>query len=1009
MSQVKKPKFWRSLAERDSTEDFRERAQREFFVKADEGPTVPGRRRFLQLMGASLALSGCFPEDRLLPASKRPDGTVPGRPEFFATTMELGGVGVGLIARSYEGRPIKIEGNPAHSTSVGGTSAFHQASVLELYDPDRSKGVARFAGGKRESATWAEFEAGFLKAWASGDGAAVLAEGSSSPTLADLKRRLIEKAPQLKWYDYQTVNWDNEREGAKLAYGRALRSELKLALADIVVTLDCDLLSAHPSAPAYARDFAGRRTPEAGNLNRLYTIESAFSSTGGAADHRLPLRSELIKAAVAYLDAVVSPQVNASGAAQPSPQAAFLSDPTAKRFLDTLAKDLVAHRGSSIVVAGSGQPAEVHALVHRLNSILGNVGKTLILREEVEPERGTYAEQIAQLTAAMNGGQVKSLLILGGNPAYNAPSDLGFGAALAKVAQTAHASLYEDETSQLCGWHAPLAHWLESFSDARAWDGTVSLAQPLVAPLYGGRSAIELLATALGEQLSPLALIQRTHEQQLAGEALWRRAVHDGVIEGTALEVVAQVALKDLNVPLAGRELGGIAAADELELTIAHDSKLYDGRYSNLGWLQEHPDTISKLTWDNAVWVGPSTASALGVTDGDVVTLSVGGQSIDIPVLIIPGQAKGSVRVHLGYGRSAAGQIGGSKAHGVAPVGVDTYQLRTTKLLSFGAGASLKKTGKFTKLATTQDKHSIDDLGANYIQERIPVLVREGTVTEFQKDPAFAKHRIHHPPLLSLWKPPTSYEGHRWGMTIDLNKCLGCGACAISCQAENNISVVGKERVLFGREMSWLRIDRYFKGDPESPTIASQPIGCQQCENAPCEQVCPVGATVHSSEGLNDMTYNRCIGTRYCANNCPYKVRRFNYFNYHMDMKEKANQVKGMVFNPEVTVRFRGVMEKCSYCVQRIQNVKIEAKNHRRKIEDGEIRTACEEACSTGAIVFGDLNDTQSRVRKLQDLPRAYALLGQLNVRPRTLYLAKVTNPHPDLEPKEGTEPAHHG
>ncbi len=1007
MSQVKKPKFWRSLAERENTEEFRATAQREFYAMADEGPTVPGRRRFLQLMGASLALSGCWQEDRILPRTNRPEGLIPGKPVFFATTMELGGVGVGLLARSYDGRPIKLEGNPEHSGSMGGSTSMQQAAVLQMYDPDRSKGPARYSAGKRESGTWGEFEDAFLKKGADA-GLAVLGDGSSSPTLADLKRRLTAKGVQ--WFDYAPINRDNERDGAKAAFGEVVRTQLKLDQTDVILTLDADLFGAHPNGLPHSKAFASRRTPEAGSMTRLYAIESSFSATGGAADHRLPLRSQLIKAVAAYLDSAISPQVSAPGTAQGAPAAKFLGDEHAKKFLETVVKDLVEHRGRSVVVAGANQPAEVHALVHRLNAILGNVGKTVVYTPEAEPEREAYVVQLTKLVAAMNGGQIKSLLILGGNPVYDAPADLAFGAALAKVGTSVHAALYEDETSQQCTWHVPLAHWLEAWGDSLAWDGTVSLAQPLIAPLYDGRSAIELCGSLLGEKLDALGLLKRTHEDRIAGDALWRRAIHDGFVQGSEGKPTTPT-LKDVTVTLQGPELGGVEAEQDLEVSFAADSKIYDGRFANLGWLQELPDLIGKLTWENAALVAPSTAKALGVTDGDVVSLTVGGASLEIPVLQAPGQAKGSVRVALGYGRTEAGRIAGSKAQGVAPIGANAYTLRTSKSMDFGGGGSIKKTGKWTKLATTQDKHSIDELGGHEIQERIPTLVREATLAEFKKEPEFAKHKVHHPPLLSLWKPPVSYEGHRWGMTIDLNKCVGCGTCTVACQAENNIPTVGKERVLFGRELHWIRVDRYYKGDPENPGMAQQPLTCHQCENAPCEQVCPVGATMHSHEGLNDMTYNRCIGTRYCANNCPYKVRRFNYFNYHMDMKDDANKVKGMVYNPEVTVRFRGVMEKCTFCVQRIQNVKIDAKNHRRKIEDGEIKTACQQACPSEAIVFGDLNDPGSKVRELQNSERSYALLGQLNVHPRLLYLAKVTNPHPDLEQKQEGEGhgSHHG
>ena len=1007
MSQVsskppRRPKVWRNLAELSDPVAYRERTKNEFDAAPDEGPTTPGRRRFMQLMGASLALSGCrFEKDYVLPHTKRPEGLIPGKPLFYATAMELGGVAWGVVAKSYEGRPIKVEGNPKHPGGNGGSNAYQQAATLELYDPDRSLGVAQMKGG-RKSSSWQEFEAFAKPHFAAlkgkgGAGLAVLAQPSSSETRRDMKRRLLEAFPQAKWYEWAPLSNDNDRAGSKLAYGKPHRTHYRMARAAIVVALDADLFGTHPDALNLSRAFASRRDPEKGPMARLYAFESTFSSAGAAADHRVPLRSAQIKALAAYLDATLSPLVSAPGAAQPKPNAPFLSDEKVAKVLKALVDDLVKNRGRSVIAAGAGQPPEVHALVHRLNAILGNVGRTVVLSEDAEPEAATTLEQVQALVKS----SVDTLLVLGGNPAYDAPADVDFKGFLGKVPHAIHLALHEDETSELCEWHLPEAHWLEAWGDARSYNGTICIAQPLIAPLFAGKTASELLAMVNADPVrGGLDLVKRALGSQVAGDALWKKVIHDGFVPGSAFKP-ATPTLSDIKVTVGPESLGGLEVPDQLELVLSQDSKLYDGRYANNGWLQELPDTAGKLTWDNAAFMGPATAKKLGVTDQDVVQLAINGASLSIPVLQVPGLAAGTVQVALGYGRSAAGRIGGSKKEAAPTIGSNSYQLMSTKLRSFGAGLQVKKAGGTYKLATTQDKHSIDELGKEGIAERIPTLARSGTYKKFKKDPEFAKHVVHHPPLLSLWEEPVTYDGYKWGMTIDLNKCVGCGTCTTACQAENNIPVVGKERVLFGRELHWIRVDRYYMGDENNPEMVQQPLTCHQCEHAPCEQVCPVGATMHSSEGLNDMVYNRCIGTRYCANNCPYKVRRFNYFNYHMDMKEERNKTKGMVFNPEVTVRFRGVMEKCTFCVQRIQNTKIDARNNRRKVADGEIQTACQQACPTDAIVFGDLNDKKSKVLAQQNSPRAYAMLGQLNVRPRLLYLAKITNPHPDLEPVE--------
>jgi len=1021
-----KPTYWKSLAELEQSPEFLELAAREFAAPLDqEPPNSPGRRRFMQVMGASMALAGLdacrWREDKILPLSRRPEGTIPGSSRYFATAMELNGNAVGLYASSYDGRPIKIEGNPAHPDSLGAAAAFHQATVLGLYDPDRSDSVVTGAGAARKVSSWAEFGKalgevlGALRT-SGGAGLRVLAERSSSPSLAEQKRRLLAAFPQAKWSTYEPTAYDGPRAGSVLAFGKAYRSHYAFDAARIVVTLDADVV--HPTFPAglaNARALTKNRAPEAAEMNRVYAIESCVTLTGGISDHRLAVKATLIKPVVAFLDAAISAKANPLpelGAAQDKPAAEFLKDEKVAKFLDGVATDLLANIGHSVIVAGQHQPAEVHALVHRLNAVLGNVGRTVFYTEDTGADGQSDVAALKALTDELNGGKVETLLILGGNPVFTAPADLAFGDALAKAKSSIHLSLYEDETSQRSSWHLPAAHYLESWGDALSWNGTLSIVQPLIAPLHGGKSALEVVALFAGStEPKPLELVRAGHPE-LASEHAWRKALASGVVDGSAA-AHAEPKLKAMGkVALVEAELGPLGGGNgKLELVFSIDPKLIDGRYANNAWLQELPESMTKLTWDNAVMISPRTAKELGVSDADSVTLSVGNRQITLLALIAPGHADGSLRITLGHGRTAAGHVGGLVSENIDPVGANAYAVRSSEGYEIATGVSVQSHGTVSyRVSSTQDIYTVGEIGQQGTQERLPALVREGTIEEFKKDPKFVDQIVEHNPLLSLWVPPVSYDGHKWGMSIDLNKCIGCSACVTACQAENNIPVVGKENVAKGREMLWLRVDRYYKGEPEDAEVSFQPIPCQQCENAPCEQVCPVGATMHSHEGLNDMVYNRCIGTRYCSNNCPYKVRRFNYFNYNLDTigvtpytpaDDPKAKVKAMVFNPEVTVRSRGVMEKCTFCVQRIQNVKIKAKNVKRPIEDGEIKTACQQTCPTGAIVFGDLNDEKAQVTALQRLPRSYALLGELNNKPRVQYLARIKNPNPALTPAE--------
>lgn len=1031
MSSVKntpKKRYWRGLGEFEDSPEFRRFVENEFSEPVrDLEPNSKERRRFLQLMGASFALagatSGCWQEDHILPHTRRPDGVIPGVPRYFATAMDLGGFATGLLVKSYDGRPIKVEGNPNHPDSAGACNVFHQASVLELYDPDRSKTVLSNAAANPTESNWVEFKKAVKDlsgSWRANQGATlrVLSESSSSPSVQDMKRRLLAAYPQAKWHEYEAISDDNARAGSRLALDASYRPVYAFDKADVVVSLDGDFVGCERGALRFAPAFVAARNPERETMNRLYVVESAFTMTGGIADHRLMLRSELIKAVAAALDAGISAKAAPPadiGPPQARPAAQFLDDPKVAKFLAVVEKDLLASRGRSLIVTGEHQPPEVHALVHRLNAVLGNVGTTVSYVPDPLGDRALHADAIKELSQEMNAGKVETLIILGGNPVYSTPSDLSFAQALAKVKTSIHLGLFRDETARRCAWHLPQAHYLETWGDARGYDGAITITQPLIAPLYDGKSVIELIALVLGDSTKDgIEIVKRTLSRRIQDERIWRKSVHDGIVMGSAMTPV-QPQLKPLGaVKFTERELGPLKVSNgQFEIVLQQDSKLYDGRFANNGWLQELPDMVTKLTWGNAAIISPVTAAELGVQNEELVTLTVGGNSVTVPALVSPGQTPGSIRVALGYGRTAAGIVGfgGYLEHGlvddlteelksddVHPIGVNAYVLRTTALSSFGGGLSVQGTGNRYKLAVTELTHAIkDEIGKEGVQSRLPKLVREGTHEEYKQHPRFAKEIVEHEPLLSLWHAPVAYEGHKWGMTVDLNRCIGCNACVVACNSENNVPVVGRERVLQGREMQWIRIDRYYKGSPEEPELVHQPLLCQQCENAPCEEVCPVGATQHSREGLNDMVYNRCIGTRYCSNNCPYKVRRFNYFNMNEDLKQEKNKSKLMVMNPDVTVRFRGVMEKCTFCIQRIMAVRIDAKNHRRAIKDGEIVTACQQTCPTKAIVFGDLNDPQSEVVKLQQLPRSYGLLEELNTRPRLLYLARVRNPHPEL------------
>jgi len=1028
-------KHWRSLAQLEDSEKFQELAQNEFPEGIiEDNWSDSSRRRFLQVTGASVALASAtscsWQEETIAPFAERPEGRVPGKPRYFASSMDVGGVAQPLLVTSYDGRPTKIEGNPEHPSSMGATSSIVQGGTLEMYDPDRSKGVARYEGGVETESSWQEFGDWFRPLLAAhrrnkGKGLLVVSEAHASPAMDAARRNFEKHLPSAQWASYEPVHRDAETFGCFLAFGKNLRPVNDFAAAKVVVSLDSDALAGHPDHLRHARGFAANRRPEDGAMSRIYAAEARYTTTGAAADHRLPIRSSQVGAFLLAIEAELLDHhgLNLSESAEllaARPQGGFLASEKASTMVKAIAEDLASHRGQGLLVVGDNQPKDVHARAQRLNVLLGNEGKTVRF---VETNSTNSLGAINGMASSMKSGTATTVVILGGNPAYNAPADLGLPGLLENAENVVHLSLYRDETSLRSGWHLPRAHWLESWGDGRSWDGTLTIRQPLMDPLYGGRSDLEFAEfLATGVWSKGLDLVKAANSSVVGG---WRKLVQDGFAGGAA----ASVAVNARKLAVSATDDATMAAElanGSFEVEFNADSSLHDGRFANSGWLQELPDPMTKLTWDNAALMAKSTADALGVKHESMIKLEVSGRSLELPVYVMPGQAQGTVSLPLGYGRHAAGQVAGIAGiandmadQNVDPVGFDTYQLRTFNASQVAGGAKVTDLGATYRLASTQDHHVIDDIGAKGRDERIPVLVREGTVDKWEQENDFAQHMVHHPPLKSLWEERT-YESadHKWGMAIDLSTCLNCSGCTIACQSENNISVVGKEQVLKGREMHWIRMDRYFVGDIEDPKISSQPVGCQHCEMAPCEQVCPVAATTHSEEGLNDMIYNRCVGTRYCSNNCPYKVRRFNFHLYSESAQEEGNEVLKMVNNPEVTVRSRGVMEKCTFCVQRIHQGKAEARREERELKDGDITPACAQACPTNAITFGDLNDSASEVAKSHANPRSYELLGELNLDTRNRFLARIRNPHPSLASLEAPagapagahgEEVHHG
>ncbi len=1021
-SEDQKLKYWRSMSDLKQDPDMLHVSQPEFMPGVDEAPSGTSRRHFMQLMGASMALAGLTgcrrPVETTLPFSRKPEEMIPGIPMHYATSMPFRGNLLGVLVKSHEGRPTKTEGNLEHPVSKGATGLFEQASVLNLYDPDRSKELRRSG----EAATWDEFVA-FCQQFglnANARQVAVLCEETSSPTIQMLRDRLQQKFPQLRWVTYAPEGDDPEYFGMQMAYGRSLRPWYQFDQAEVIVSFDADFLNPiHRNFVHNSRTYAmGRKMEsEQDDISRLYAIESHYSVTGSVADNRLRLRSSDI----ADFVSAVAVHLEVDGV-----------EGVGARFIDheyavQIARDLRRAGSSGVVLAGEAQPPEVHALCAAINNALNSVGNTVIMLETDEQARPPQSDEFRRLVSDMGSGSLDALLMIGVNPVYSRPGEIDFETALQRVETSIHVGSHFDETAQLSTWHIPRSHYLEAWGDGRSYDGTLSVIQPLIAPIFDSKSEIEVLnALATGLDAAGYDLVREHWEDAgyIAGSAFednWNRVIHDGFLAGSEYNAVLP-ALRNVVAPS-----NGVIPEGDVEVVFRLDNKVLDGQFANNAWCQELPDPVSKIVWDNVAMMSPATAERYGLEVvyktgqhySDVINLTVNDNTIALPVWIVPGHADDSITVHLGYGRDIVSRrpervtnffdlddytdIYGKGAVATG-VGQNVAALRTPTTMRVSALGSLEKTGEQYMIATTQDH--------GYLEGR--PMFRMATVEEYRGHPEFAADAVHTLPggepweeYPTLWeekhpkKQPAfkdnPYHEYQWAMVIDLNSCTGCSACIVACQSENNVPVVGKDEVSRGREMHWLRMDRYFvseEGNEANPMMVSQPVTCMHCENAPCEQVCPVAATVHSPDGTNQMIYNRCIGTRYCANNCPYKVRRFNFFNWTKTLPVEVQ----MASNPNVTVRSRGVMEKCSFCIQRIRAANIQTNLEGRAIQDGEVVTACQQACPSDSISFGNLNDPNSMVNKARRNNRRYNVLAELNTKPRTSYLGRIRNPNPELE-----------
>ena len=978
------PQYWRCLEELAQTDGFFEMLHREFPRQASIWPESASRRDFLKLAGASMALAGLagcvkIPLQPIVPYVRQPNEIVLGNPLFFASAMPFGAYGSPVLVESHEGRPTKIEGNPEHPAGLGGSDVFSQASILDMYDPDRSQ-IITYLGQLRN---WSDYILALRGALNSqkavkGAGLRILSCPTSSPTMASLMDDVQAAFPESKWIQWEPVNRDNVRAGSMMAFGDYVETRYNLEKAEVILSLDGDFLSSgFPGFLYYARQFAARRNPDLGDkMSRFYSVQGTPTNTSGKADHRLPVRASEVE----QLARAIAAGLGAGGATSGNLK------PEYQKFVAAGVKDLQAHKGAAVVIPGDNQPPAVHALAHAMNTALGANGSTVVYTESVQVKPGDQTKALKDLVGEMNAGKVDMLIVMGSNPVYDAPVDFGFADAMDKVPLRIQHGLYQDETYDHVHWHIYGTHYLEQWGDVRSFDGTASLIQPLIAPLYNGKTAYEFVFAMVGSSdTTDYDIVRKYWQGKVNGDfdTAWRKALNDGYIANTAF-AVKNVSAKGGNVPPTNS-----ITPDVMEVIFRRDPLIYDGSRANNAWLQETPKPIMNLCWDNAVLISPNQAKQSGLITGDIVEIDVDGRKVSGPIWPQPGHPDNSITVFLGYGRTKAGRVG-------TDVGFSAYKLRSssapwyaeTKITKVGSGFGFAHPQGFQYIDFSDlPKGASDDLYGRHV-------IRKATLHDFMQKGFHLEDNEPIPPEMSLY-PNYQYTELKWGMTIDLNACVGCKTCIVACQSENNIPVVGKEETQRGRQMQWLRVDVYYEGGTENPGMYYQPVPCMQCENAPCEVVCPVGATVHSTEGLNDMVYNRCVGTRYCSNNCPYKVRRFNFLLF----QDFTTPQYKMMRNPEVSVRSRGVMEKCTYCIQRIAHGRITAeRENNRKLRDGEVITACQQACPAGAIVFGDLNDPNSRVSKIKAQQRNYQLLEDLNTRPRTSYLAAVANPNPELE-----------
>lgn len=1075
-------KYWRSLDQLEDAPEFRQWVEREFPAGASEFTDPVGRRHFMKIMGASfllagVGLTGCRrPEEKIVPFSRLPEGYVHGVAQYYATAMPTLTGAIPLLVKSHEGRPTKVEGNAEHPDSGGGTDLHAQASILNLYDPDRAMRFAK--NGETATREEALDFLGILSRKFRGNGGtglALLVEPSTSPSRTRMLLNLQAALPQAKLYQYEPLNLDGAQRAAQQVFGLAVAPYYRYDAANVIVSLDCDFLGSEEDRHRSIRGFAKGRKQEnpTDPMNRLYAVEGLLSLTGINADHRLRVATGAVGSVAAALAVAVLKGSGVSGAQALIDSLSKIALPTGvdPKWIQECANDLLKpeNKGKGLVVVGHRQSAAVHALGLAINAALGNVGSTVVLRNVAKAIEG----RLTDLAQALNAGSVDTLVILGGNPGYTAPADLNWSATQRKAKTVLRLGYQEDESFAGVDWHLPSAHYLESWGDALSSDGTYVPVQPLIEPLFGGLTELEVLARLTGSStVRPHDIVRETFRTYVKGANLeegWKKFLHDGFLPGSSSAVSAPGVKWD-GVASAASKVSVPAALGEqnLEVVFYRDYSVDDGRYNNNGWLQELPDPITKLTWDNAVLLSRKTAAALKVKDKDLVEVSVGNRRIQGPVLVQPGLADFTVGLALGYGREKSGRVGGRSA--ANKVGFNAYVLRVSDSDTVAAGGKVTPVGKRYDLSITQEHGSMEGRP----------IIREANLEDAKKHADFARNfdldSPHHSAHIQkepgsngqlaerLYKtayveyddekakkgakpagPMMHSDVHQWGMSVDLSACVGCATCVVACQSENNIPIVGKEQISKNREMHWVRIDRYYSGAMEEsapeliddPQAVTQPMFCLHCENAPCESVCPVNATVHDEEGLNVMAYNRCVGTRYCSNNCPYKVRRFNFFDYN---KRPLEQLKGPYYktpildstdgewdvirwfkspekgyrpeqewelmklakNPNVSVRMRGVMEKCTYCVQRIEEAKISQKVKARasgavQVPDGAFKTACQQACPAEAIAFGNLLDPNSRVSKLKKNHRDYTVLGFLDTRPRTTYLAKVRNPNPAM------------